>query len=130
MDDFRKRRNGRAAFLWLLWRSLGLVVLGVLAVFAVRAASNMYEKFAAASDAQAQGETQLGALESQYSHVKTQVESLSSPRGQEGELRARYGVAWPGEGEIDIVRQAPTSSAAAAAPGSWLGKLWHAIFVW
>ncbi len=130
MQDFRKTRNARAALMHLAWRSLGLLVLAGLAFLAVRAAWNMYDKFAAASDAQAQVEAQLSFLQSQYNSVETQVQSLSTPRGQEGELRQRYGVVRPGEGEIDIVRQAPTSTGATGPQQSWLEKLWQALFVW
>ena len=130
MQDSRKTRNAKTAFLRLMWRSLGLVVLMVLAVFAVRGAWDMYGKFAAASQAQTQSQSQLSEIQSRYNEVQSRVQSLSSPRGQEVELRARYGVAWPGEGEIDIVRIAPTSTSSNTSSQSWWSKFWHAIFMW
>jgi len=124
MQDFRKRRSTKAEWLRMLVGSAGILLLAALAVWSVRSAWSMYQKFTAASDAHAQAQAQLTQLQAQYTRVEAQVAELKTVRGQEGEFRQRYGVALPGEGEIDIVRQAPTSTPGAAEGQNWWQRLW------
>lgn len=130
MRDFRQRRLSKGALARTALYTLGVLVLLVLAVGAVRAAWGMYGKFAAANEAQTQAQSELALLESQYSQVEAQVKALSTPLGQEAQLRARYGVAKAGEGEIDIIRQAPSSTQSGTGGEPWWQQLWHAISVW
>ena len=111
-------------------RTLGAGALLIITIFAVRGAWGMYGKFIDASDAESQAQAQLAELSAQYAQVEGQVQSLSSERGQEGELRARYGVAKAGEGEIDIVRQATTSGDGSRAGEPWWQRLWEALHIW
>jgi len=108
----------------------GVLVLAAASFVAARAAWDMYGKFAAASQARTDAEVELAQLQEQYAHVETEVASLNTERGVEAAVRERYGVAKPGEGEIDIVRQSPTSTAATAGQDSWFARLWHSLFVW
>jgi len=130
MSDFRKRRNMKREIPRMILGCVGLLALGGLAFFAAKAAWGMYGKFAAASQARTDAEAQLAQLETQYSQVESQVKALTTERGVEAALRERYGVAKPGEGEIDIVQGASTTSASAPSSESWFIKLWRSLFVW
>lgn len=110
----------------------GLLVMAALAVVAggtASAAWGMYGKFteAAAADAASRGE--LATLQTQYEGMSKSVAALSTERGMDAAVRERYGVGRPGEGEIDIIRQATSTQAASATEGFWQ-SLWHALFVW
>jgi hypothetical protein len=130
MRDFKKERGGGGQYLRMLVGLAGLVALAALGAVSARAAWGMYQKFAEASAADAAAQNELAAAQAQYASVSASVEALDTERGQEGALRERYGVARPGEGEIDIVRPATTTPAAADAPRGFWASLWHALFVW
>jgi len=131
MPEFRKRRrNTKAELFAALLGCVGLLALLVLAVVCVRAAWDMYGKFVAADQAHTQADAQLAQLQAQYNDVTAQVGELNSTRGQEAQVRERYGVAKPGEGEIDIVRQAASTTAGQSGGQNWWERLWHALFVW
>ena len=130
MQDFRKRRNPKAELLRAALNTAGVIALGVAAFVAVRGAWGMYQKFAEAGDASSAASARLAGLEAQYAAASSSVADLSSPRGVEGQLRERYGVAKPGEGQITIVRQASSSGGAPDGGQNWFERLWHALFVW
>ncbi|MES2202922.1 MAG: hypothetical protein V4474_01190 [Patescibacteria group bacterium] len=130
MQDFRKRRNIRSEVLRATISTAGVVGVGVLAYFAVHGAWGMYQKFAAASAASAAAEQNLAELQARHAEVETEATELGTPRGVEGALRERYGVARPGEGQITVVHQAASSTSGDASDQGWWGKLWHALFVW
>jgi hypothetical protein len=102
----------------------------LVAFFAVRGAWGMYQKFAAASEADAASQVELGALKEQVSQVGASAAALSSTRGVEAGVRERYGVARPGEGQIDIIRRDATTTAPKAAEPNMFQKIFHALFVW
>jgi len=90
----------------------------------------MYGKFTAASEADANAQVELAELKNQQTQVGAAAKSLSSSRGIEAGVRERYGVARPGEGQIDIVRrQATTSVESQGGPGIFT-KIFRALFVW
>src|SRR5690242_8021351 len=124
MTDFRHRRGRRAALVRLGLRTLGVLGLLLVTIVAARGAWDMYGKFVAASDAQTDAQTQLAQLQAQYAQVHAQAQDLSTTRGQEAQLRQRYGVAKAGEGEIDIVRQASTTPGDTGADAPWWERLW------
>ena len=130
MQDFRKRRNIHSEILRAAISTAGVVVLGAMAYFAIHGAWGMYQKFAAASAASAAAEANLAQLQARHTEVQAEVAALDTPRGMEGALRERYGVAKPGEGQITVVHQAATSTEGAGTGQNWLDKLWHALFVW
>lgn len=107
-----------------------LAALALVAGLSVRAAWGMYQKFEEAAAADAASQTEVANLKSQYDDASQRTEFLNTKEGQEQALRERYGVAAPGEGEIDIVRPAEGAEGAAAAPQGFWQKLWHALFVW
>lgn len=130
MRDFTKRRRGDT--LRRFFFGLAAVAVLLFVTFgAVRAAWGMYGKFAEAANANDAAQQNLVQMKAQEASVGAQVASLSSQEGQEAQLRQSYGVALPGEGEIQIVREAPTStSPAASAPGNFFARIFRALFVW
>jgi cell division protein FtsB len=129
MREFKKRRTLRAEILRVGSGLLGVAALALVAFGASRAALAMYGKFTEAAAARAGAETQLSELQTREQVIKTDVAALSSDRGVEAAMRERYGVAKPGEGQINIVRQATTSEALHQGPGFWQ-KVWQTLFVW
>ncbi|MEK7613017.1 MAG: hypothetical protein AAB449_02640 [Patescibacteria group bacterium] len=111
MQDFSKRHSQSSFLIRFALRFVGVLALVLVALVAVRASYNMYGKFAQAADAGKNAEARLAMLIEQKSQVGAAVESFDSPRGVEAEVRQRYGVARPGEGRIEIVRDAASSSA-------------------
>ncbi len=129
MSEFKKRRTWGAGVLRMALGALGLLALVGVAFVATRAAWGMYGKFAEAAAARAGAEVELRELETRHARIEAEVAALSSPRGLEAEVRERYGVVRPGEGEIAIVRQS-TSSEVLRSEQGLLDKLWQLLFVW
>lgn len=90
----------------------------------------MYDKFVAASEADAAAQSELEEIRKQHGEIGAAVEALMSERGVEAGVRERFGVARPGEGQIDIIRrEAPTTTRQVDEPGL-LTKIFRALFVW
>ncbi|MDO8518472.1 MAG: hypothetical protein Q7S26_04260, partial [bacterium] len=68
--------------------------------------------------------------QAQETRVAAAVANTSSSRGVETQLRERFGVARPGEGVIQIVRDSATSSALTTQSESWWARIFHTLFVW
>lgn len=109
---------------------MGVLLLALVAYFAVRGTWGMYGKFTAASQADADAKAELAGLQAQYGKVGVAAAALSSDRGVEAGVRERYGVAKPGEGQIDIVRRAATSTGPTAGESNIFVRIFHALFVW
>jgi cell division protein FtsB len=129
MSEFKKRRTAGAELVRVGAGCLGVAALGALVFVAGRGALDMYGKFAEAAAARAGAQAQLAELDGRYQKVKTEVDTLSTDRGLEGAARERYGVALPGEGQINIVRPASTTEPVAQKNGVF-EKLWNLLFVW
>ncbi len=131
MTDFTKRRGrGQLVRRFLIGLCL-LALLGVVTFAAVHAAWNMYGKFADATASSDAAQLNLTRLKAQKSSVEAEVASLSSPQGQEAQLRRSYGVARPGEGVIQIVHESATSSNPQnGASGNFFMRILHALFSW
>jgi hypothetical protein len=130
MRDYRRRRVGRQDVTRAGLGALGVLLLALVAFFAVKGAWGMYGKFAAASEADAASQIELEALKSQVSQVGASAAALSSSRGVEAGVRERYGVARPGEGQIDIIRREASSTPSAPKEPNIFQKIFHALFVW
>ncbi len=131
MQDFTKRRNkGSSIRRFLL--GIGIVaLLGFIAFGAVRASWGMYGKFAEAATANVAAQQNLAQMKAEKQSVEAEVDQMQSPVGQEGQLRQSYGVALPGEGEIQIVRQPASTTAAAAGPSdNYFVRMLKALYVW
>lgn len=129
MREFKKRRTKGADILRVAIGSLGIVGLVAVAVGGSRAAWGMYGRFSDAAAARAGAERQLVYTQERYQNIEKNIENLSSERGVEAELRQRYGVVRPGEGQIDIVRQSTSTEVLRQEP-AFLGRLWQALMVW
>lgn len=102
----------------------GLAGLGLLAFLALslgRGTWDMYGKFASAAGARQSAEIELMELRLRHAKVSSDVEALQTERGLESELRERYGVARPGEGEIAIVRKEAQGEAQIPNESGWSG---------
>ena len=130
MRDFAKRPNQRQQTTRFFIGVVGLLLLAFVTYGAAHAAGGMYGKFAEAAQSDSDAEQNLAQLKAQDAQVGAAVASLSSERGQEAQLRQTYGVALPGEGEIQIVEESSSSTSPVAPQSGILSKLWHALFVW
>lgn len=130
MQDYRRRRASRQDVTRAGLGALGVIALALVAFFAIKGAWGMYTKFAAASEADAASQVELATLKSQVSQVGASAEALSSDRGVEAGVRERYGVARPGEGQIDIIRREATTTTPRAAEPNIFVKIFRALFVW
>lgn len=131
MRDFRKQRSGTHELFNFFMLCAAVAAVSGLTVFAGHAAWDMYTKFAIASQADEASQTELASLKAQYANVSQAVENLSTPRGEEGEMRERFGVAKPGEGAIQIVRTATSSDAGQnQLPQDFISRVLRALVVW
>ncbi len=129
MREFKKRRTLVAETLRILLGVAGIFALAGIAFVASNAAWGMYGKFAEAASARALSEAQLQTLEDRHQKINVDVQALSSERGLEAEVRERYGLSRPGEGQINIVRQSTSTDALKHGPGL-LQKFWQMLTVW
>lgn len=131
MRDFTKNRRGRVEeLLWLGVSILGVIVLILLFFFSVRAAWGMYQKFTEASDERQTSEQELQSLQEKELRIHTAVEALSSERGIEEEIRTRFGLARPGEGEVTIVRDKNDTSLPNEEPAGLWERILEALSFW
>lgn len=129
MQDFQKRRGFKQQLMRMAIGLLGLAALGVVAYMATQGAWRMYGKFSQAAAARQAGDSRLAELTHEYERVAEGVGELGSARGVEAEVRERYGLARPGEGQIVVVRPESEDGIDAAPEGLW-GRLWGALFPW
>ncbi|HEV8677276.1 MAG TPA: hypothetical protein VN701_00355 [Candidatus Paceibacterota bacterium] len=131
MRDFRKQRNRSHDVFNFLVRCAGVVAVLAFATLSAHAAWDMYQKFAIASQADDAAKSDLSDLEGQYARVSAAVADLSTARGEEGEIRERFGVAKPGEGAIEIIRTATTTDGAQnQLPQDLWSRILRAFVVW
>lgn len=130
MREFKKRRSRRAELVHLSIRLGGALLLLLVTIGAVKGAWDMYGRLAMATAGQQSAAAQLANLKAQEAAVESQVDELSSMRGQEALLREHYGVVKPGEGVVQIVHQSATSTSETGSASTWLGSLFHALFSW
>lgn len=129
MRNFSRRRDGGGA--WRFFKSLGgVLVLLVITVIAVRAAWGMYGKFAGAAQSDALAQKELTVLQLQQAQMAASVDSFATPRGMEAQVRERYGVVKPGEGQIQIVRDSASTTTQTAPPQNLFIRAWQALFGW
>ena len=129
MQEFKKRPASHV-LLRFFAMSAGTVALFFLSVVVVRAAWNMYGTFQIAVDARDNAEGQLASLKSDQARLAAADANFDSPSGVEGEMRERFGVVKPGEGEIQIVRDQASSSIQTATSENIVTKIFRSLFVW
>ena len=130
MREFKKRRSSRQEWVRAAAGVLGALVLLVVTSYMVSAAWGMFGKFRAASRGQENARAALANLETQKAQLGASLASISTPEGQEKELRERFGVVKPGEGEIQIVQAPATTTNAPEPQEGWWARVFHALFVW
>lgn len=130
MQDFRRRRGNKRDALRTGLGALGVVGLGLVALFAIQGAWGMYGKFVAASEADAAAKLELEELKKQHDKIGTEASALMSDRGIEAGVRERFGVARSGEGQIDIVRREASSTPSAPDEPNIFQRIFRALFVW
>ncbi len=134
MRDFKKDRSirsGKGDRRHQYARMAGglgvMVVLALLAFGSAHAAWDMYQKFSDASTADAAAQGELATMQAQYQSIASTTDALQTDRGLEAAIRTRYGVGRPGEGEIDIIRQATSTATQGSGSQNWFERLWQAI---
>lgn len=130
MREFKKRQQTGATILRFLVLSVGTLALFMLSVVAVQAAWGMYGTFTVAKEAKDSAEGQLAALKDAEERLSAAVVSFETTRGVEHEIRERFGVAYPGEGEIQIVREAGDGVEQDTENGSLLSKIFNSFITW
>ncbi len=108
----------------LFLRRLGMFLLLVLVLFAIRAVWGVYAKASESGTLRDEAEAQLRDLQARETTLNASIGSLESERGKEEALRQAYQVGKPGEGLIEIVETTPTTTP--APPPSrfhWLSSL-------
>lgn len=131
MREFNKRPTRLHILAGFFARGLGILALFVIAIIAVKSAWSMYERFSQALDADQVSKQELAALKNQEAQVGSVVSSLSTDRGIEAQVRERYGVAKPGEGEIIVIRDSASTTEAGSQKGeNPLTRFFRAFFVW
>lgn len=130
MHDFKKRHGTARHILRFLATVAGAMLLLVLAVVAIKAAWGMYGTFRTAAEARDSALSELAILRADEGRVMAAVAALETPQGVEQEVRERYGVAKPGEGEIHIVRDTSAADAETPTQSSFFEWLFHSLFAW
>ena len=130
MREFKKRRSRSEEILRLSIKGVGVLLLLVVTVVLARAAWGMYGKMTEAAQAKEEANAELARVEAQQRGVTTTLSEISSTRGEEAQIRARFGVAKPGEGEIDVIRDTKASTTDSELKESWWTSLFHTLFVW
>ncbi len=130
MKDYRRQRASKQDAMRAAIGALGVAALLFVAVYAAKGAWGMYTKFVSASEADAAAQVELETLKKQRAQVGASAEALVSDRGVEAGVRERYGVARPGEGQIDIIRREVASTTPKVEQPNVFQKIFRALFVW
>ena len=130
MREFKKRRSKSEEIVRLAAKTAGVLLLLVVTVVLLRAAWGMYGKMSEAAEAKEEANADLARVEVQQAGVTSTLSQISSVRGEEAQIRERFGVARPGEGEIDIIRNNKATTTESETKESWWVSLFHTLFVW
>ncbi len=130
MREFKKRQPTGATILRFLAMSMGTLVLFLLTVVVARAAWGMYGTFSVAVEVRDSAEGQLASLKASEARLTKVVNEFETSQGVEHEIRERFGVARPGEGEIQIVRNQGSTTAEKRAAENMFIKAFRSLFLW
>lgn len=130
MHEYKKRQPTGATILRFLAMSVGTLGLFLMSMVVVHAAWGMYGTFKVAVEARDSAEGQLATLKSSEARLTAAVDSFQTPQGIEHQIRERFGVAKPGEGEIQIVRDQASTSAEAKPAANIFVRTFHSLFGW
>jgi hypothetical protein len=130
MPSFKKRPHAGHTLLKFFAMCAGTLAMFLLSVVAVRAAWGMYDTFKIATDARAGAQGQLVQLTGDQARLAAAVADFDTASGVEREIRDRFGVVKPGEGEIEIVRDQGSSTPEAGASQGGFMRILQSLFVW
>ena len=130
MRPFKKEQHVSQVLLKFFAMLAGTVILFLIAFVVVRAAWGMYGTFELAIDARDDAEGQLAALKANEARLSSTVDDFNTSEGVAREMRERYGVALPGEGVIDIVRNQASSTPQPASNSNIITNVFRSLFVW
>lgn len=130
MQEFKKRQPKIHYTLRFFLALMGSLLLFVLSGVAVSSAWGMYGTFKVATEGREGTESKLASMQSDQVRIGAAVASFDSPQGVEKQVRERFGVAKPDEGEIQIVRDASAQDAEPSQKQNIFVQLFHSLFVW
>ncbi len=106
-------------------RSLAVLFLAGATFLFLRGALRMYDRYSTASEARRSTVAEAQSLKERKATLQARIDTLSSDRGLEEELRRRYGVAKDGEGVIEVVAEVPQAPPATPEKGfiGWLKRV-------
>jgi len=130
MREFKKKYSRRQELVRFFIGLGAVAIMLALTISSVRAAWSMYGKFSEASAGDAAANLNLEQLKVQEAHVSATVAQLQTQRGVEAQIRENYGLALPGEGEIDLVQSSTSTVASTTPPAGFWTRLWHMLFPW
>ena len=108
MRRFQDARTKKQRMVYHGWRRAlyswpALVVFICLVILLFRGLLNVYSRFDQSRRERAAVTEELATLEARKAKLEKKIELLSSPEGQEEEIRRNYQVGAPGEGVIVIL---------------------------
>ena len=130
MNDFKKHPAKVHYTLRFALAFLGMLFLFFMTGVAATSAWGMYGTFKVAAQDRGDTEDQLASLTSEQARISAAVVSFNTQEGMEGQVRERFGVAKPGEGEIQIVRNDTPVPVQPAPSQNIFVRAIHALFVW
>ncbi len=130
MREFKKRRTKQEELFYFVLKVAGTLLLLLVTFFLMRAAWGMYTKMSNASHAEEEAKKQLVLAQAEHKGVSATLTTITSTRGVEQQIRERYGVVKPGEGEIDVIRDTKTPTTTPVVQDSWWQHVFRALFVW
>jgi hypothetical protein len=130
MEDFKKHHPKTHYVLRFAATLLGTVILFATAGVAVSSAWNMYGTFSVAAGAREEAEQALRSAQDEQTRISAAVTGFTTDSGLDREVRERFGVVKPGEGEIRIVREAPTEASSEDEQQNGFMRTLRSLFVW
>lgn len=103
------------------------VILIVVSVFLLRSVWDVYKKSVVARISMDEARSDLEALQLKKTGLEREINSLSTERGIEEELRRRFQVVKPGEQVLVIVDKNDNKKAPLVRNDSWYEVVWKEI---
>ena len=102
------------------------IILFVVLILLVRSTWKIYQKHEEAKRSREAAEKELIALQQSGEGLVKKIEELESQRGQDREIREKFGVAKEGEEVVFIVKpKSDGATTTASAELSFFGRIWR-----
>ena len=113
------RKTERLVKQGLLWAAAALLTVGT--VYLGASTWRVYRTMATVRAERVEAEKERDSAKTRTTELAAALEALNTPRGVEGEIRARYPLVQPGEVEFILIDSPETEAASAAEPeqGFW-----------